>query len=83
MLPLPQTGIRDLDLSPRQALAAAWPTYDVHVYYDSGKTVTIAGKTSKALVPMFPFTYFHSHEGPLFGFTHSFKLAGGAELKEI
>jgi hypothetical protein len=83
MLPLPQTGIRDLDLSPRQALAAVWPTYDVHVYYDSGKTVTVAGKTSKALEPMFPFTYFHSHEGPLFGFTHSFKLAGGAELKEI
>ena len=32
-LPLPHTGIGDLDLSPRQALAAVWPTYDVHVYY--------------------------------------------------
>jgi hypothetical protein len=83
MLPLPQTGIGDLDLNARQALAAVWPTYDVHVYYDSGKTITIGGKTTKQLVPMFPFTSFHSHEGPLFGFSHGFKLAGGAELKEL
>ena len=82
-LPLPHTGIGDLDLSPLQALGAAWPTFDVHVYYDSGKTITINGKTSKQLVPMFPFTSFHSHEGPLFGFSHSFQLANGALLKEL
>jgi len=82
-LPLPTTGIGDLDLDPRQALGAVWPSYDVHVYYDSGKTITINGKTTKQLVPMFPFTSFHSHEGPLYGFSHSFKLEGGAELQEL
>jgi MYXO-CTERM domain-containing protein len=82
-LPLPNTGIGDLDLSPRQALSAIWPSYDVHVYYDSGKAITIGGITSKQLVPMFPFTYFHSHEGPLFGFSHGFQLTSGAELKEL
>jgi MYXO-CTERM domain-containing protein len=82
-LPLPRTGIGDLDLNPLQALSAAWPTFDVHVFYDSGKTVTIGDKTSKQLVPMYPFTSFHSHEGPLFGFSHSFALANGAELKEL
>jgi len=83
MRPLPRTGIGDLDLKPQQALSAVWPTYDVHVYYDSGKTVTIGGKASKQLVPMYPFTYYHSHEGPLFGFSHGFALSSGAVLKEI
>jgi MYXO-CTERM domain-containing protein len=82
-LPLPRTGLGDLDLNPQQALAAAWPTFDVHVFYDSGKTVTIGGVTSKQLVPMYPFTSFHSHEGPLFGFSHSFQVAKGAVLKEV
>src|SRR6185369_11198500 len=82
-LPLPHTGIGDLDLTPQQALGAAWPTFDVHVYYDSGKTVTIGGKTTKQLVPMYPFTSFHSHEGPLFGFSHSLQPAGGTQLKEL
>jgi len=83
VLPLPHTGIGDLDLNPIQALGAAWPTFDVHVYYDSGKTITIGGQTSKQLVPMYPFTSFHSHEGPLFGFSHSLQLASGAKLKEL
>ena len=82
-LPLPNTGVADLALNARQALTAVWPTYDVHVYYDSGKTVTIGGITSKQLVPMFPFTLFHSHEGALYGFVHGFQLTGGAELKEL
>jgi len=82
-LPLPHTGIGDLDLNPLQALAAVWPTFDVHVYYDSGKTITIGGRTSKQLVPMYPFTSFHSHEGPLYGFSHSLKPANGAQLKEL
>ena len=82
-LPLPNTGIADLDLNARQALEAVWPSYDVHVYYDSGKTITIGGKTTKQLIPMFPFTSFHSHEGPLYGFAHSFKLESGAELQEV
>lgn len=82
-IPLPRTGIGDLDLNPAQALGAAWPTFDVHVYYDSGKTVTIGGRTTKQLVPMYPFTSFHSHEGPLFGFSHSLKPANGAQLKEL
>jgi hypothetical protein len=82
-IPLPNTGIGDLDLNAKQALAAVWPTYDVHVYYDSGKTVTIDGKTSKELVAMFPVTYFHPHERPLYGFSHGFKLADGALLTEL
>ena len=82
-IPLPNTGVRDLDLNVHQALSTAWPTYDVHVYYDTGKTILIDKEPTKHLAPMYPFTYFHSHEGPLFGFSHALKGLEGAQVKEL
>jgi hypothetical protein len=82
-IPLPSTGLRDLDLNAHQALSAVWPTYDVHVYYDTGKIITIGKDETKQLAPMFPFTYFYSHEGPLYGFSHALEGIEGAEVKEL
>lgn len=82
-LPLPNTGVGDLDLNAHQALSAVWPTYDVHVYYDTGKVIHLAGTDTTQLAPMFPFTYFYSHEGPLYGFSHALEGLEGAEVKEL
>ena len=82
-MPLPSTGIRDLDLNAMQALRAVWPTYDVHVYYDTGKVIKIGKVDTKQLAPMYPFTYFYSHEGALFGFTHKLEGDAGTVVKEI
>lgn len=79
----PRTGIGDLDLKPQQALATVWPTYDVHVYYDSGRKIRIDDKEIPHLVPMYPFSYYLSHEGPLFGFSHELKKVTGAEMKKV
>jgi hypothetical protein len=82
-LPLPNTGIRDLDLNAHQALSAVWPTYDVHVYYDTGKIIKIGKDDTKQLAPMYPFTYFYSHESKLYGFSHALEGAEGTVVKEL
>ncbi len=80
---LPKTGIGDQDLNAHQALSAVWPTYDVHVYYDSGKTIGVGKNQARQLIPMFPFTTFYSHEGPLYGFSHKLEGIEGAKVKEV
>lgn len=80
---LPKTGIADLDLNAHQALSAVWPTYDVHVYYDSGMKIGVGKNEARQLVPMFPFTTFYSHEGPLYGFSHQLEGIEGAKIKEV
>ncbi len=79
-IPTPNTGIKDLDLTVEQALASVWPTYDVRVYYDTGSVVEIEGEKVRHFKAMYPFTYYFSHQGPLYGFTHELK---GATLKQI
>jgi len=65
-----------------QALADAYPTYRVFVYYDGGETVTMKGHVRKVLVPMTPFGFYLSHKGTFYGFTHSltFLDAPAAEI---
>jgi MYXO-CTERM domain-containing protein len=70
-------------LTADQALTTAWPTYMVHVYYDTGKTSELDGETLKVLEPMVPFGYYLEHDGPLYGFTHRITGLDGVELEEL
>ena len=70
-------------LSPDQAMLNAWPTYRVHVYYDTGKKQAIGGVQKPLLAPLVPFGLFLSHDGPLYGFTHALRGLGGVTLDEI
>lgn len=81
--PLPRTGLKDLDLTPEQALSATWPTYTVRAYYDTGNVIEIDGEQVKELKAMVPFTYHHSHEGPLYGFSHELSTIGDIPLTKI
>jgi hypothetical protein len=70
-------------LSPDQAMMEVWPTYRVHVYYDTGKKQVIDGSPRPVLAPLVPFGLFLSHDGPLYGFTHALRGLGGVTLEEI
>ena len=61
----------------------SWPTYEVHAYHDTGKSVIVRGKKYKLLDPQVPFGYFVSHSGSFFGFDHSIEGIGGAKLEQI
>lgn len=70
-------------LTANQALMQVWPTYMVHVYYDTGKKRDVGGTKRPVLAPMVPFGFFLSHDGPLYGFTHELRGLGGVTLTEI
>jgi len=63
-------------LSPAEAMATVWPTYQVFAYYDTGNTITAKGKKRKILKAMVPFGYHFSHDGPHYGFSHSLTPVG-------
>ncbi len=69
--------------SPHEALVSVWPTYEVHVYYDTGTVVKIDGQDQKVLRPMVPFGFFLQHDGPLYGFTSAFEAQNGVVLQEL
>jgi hypothetical protein len=70
-------------LSAYQKVASVWPTYEVHVYYDTGDTMSVKGRTLKRLAAMIPFGYFVWHDGPLYGFIHSIEGLDGATLLKL
>ena len=70
-------------LSPDQKLMDVWPTYRVHVYYDTGRKQVVEGTPRPVLAPLVPFGLFLSHDGPLYGFTHALRGLGGVTLEEI
>src|SRR5690606_20677430 len=55
-----------LAMSTEQFLDAAWPTYRIRVYYDSGRTFTANKERDPVLVPMVPFGLRLEHDGPLY-----------------
>jgi hypothetical protein len=69
--------------SPHEALVSTWPTYEVHVYYDSGRVVKIDGQDQSVLRPMVPFGFYLAHDGPLYGFTSAFEAENGVILEPI
>ncbi len=68
---------------PAEILSDAWPTYEVHVYYDTGKKRAFGkDKVLGLLQPGLPFGYYVNHAGGLEGWLH--QLAGvGATLEQI
>lgn len=69
--------------SSAEVLSSVWPTYEVHVYYDTGKRRAFGKeKIMTQLQPGLPFGYYVNHHGGLEGWLH--QLAGiGATLEEI
>lgn len=70
-------------LSGYQKLVEVWPTYEVHVYYDSGELIERREAKLKRLVEMVPFGYLLAHDGPLYGFTHLVEGLNGVVLEEV
>jgi hypothetical protein len=70
-------------LSDDQALGLVWPTYKVHVYYDSGRKVTMNGVERIVMVPMVPFGYYLNHLGTFYGFSHALSGLDGVELVPV
>jgi hypothetical protein len=72
-----------LSMRREQALDEVWPTHRTRVYYDTGKTITTHGLTSKVLQPMVPFGYRFSHDGPLYGFETKLEGVDGCVLEQV
>ena len=65
-----------------EQLASMLPTYEVHVYHDTGKTRPSGGGAVKILEPQIPFGYFVQHQGGVAGWIHT--LSGvGITLEEL
>jgi hypothetical protein len=65
-----------------ERIASVTPTYEVHVYHDTGRTLTDAGQTRHVLEPQAPFGYFVEHVGDLSGWKHAL-VGEGFVLDEI
>jgi hypothetical protein len=61
-------------------IAAVYPTYRVHVFHDTGETLTEGGVTRPVLRPQSSFGYLLTHEGPLFGWDHALRARGLVEI---
>lgn len=72
-----------LEKTPYEVLSEVWPTYEVHAYYDTGKSIEQPGGPSKLLRPMVPFGYYVSHEGALYGWEHTLSGEGSTILEPI
>jgi hypothetical protein len=53
--------------TPHELLKTVWPTYEVHVYYDTGKELTVGGKKGRRLTAAPSFGFFVHHAGDLEG----------------
>jgi hypothetical protein len=53
--------------TPHELLKTVWPTYEVHVYYDTGKELTVGTKKGKRLTAAPSFGFFVHHAGDLEG----------------
>ena len=68
--------------STYERIASVTPTYEVHVYHDTGKTESVGGQTRHVLEPQAPFGYFVEHAGDLSGWKHAL-VGEGFVLDEI
>jgi len=60
-----------LSLDRDQYMRIAWPTYNVHVSYDTGRARSFDGKAYREYSPMNSFGYHLSHSGVFYGYTHA------------
>jgi hypothetical protein len=72
------TGAASRQASIFDAAAQTMPTYIVHAYYDTGKTVTIKGVVHPLYQPLTSYGYFVQHKGLSFGWQPS--IEGAAEV---
>lgn len=69
--------VEPLEKTPYEKLRETEPTYQVHGFHDTGKTVTLRGRKYKVLEPQSSFGYFVEHSGTLLGWRHELQ---GADL---
>ena len=69
-------------MSTYERIASVTPTYEVHVYHDTGRTETVGAETRHVLEPQAPFGYFVEHAGDLSGWKHAL-VGEGFVLDEI
>lgn len=60
----------------------ALPSYRVHVYYDTGKSLSVGGQQKRLLRPQGAFGYYVSHEGQLYGWQHDL-VGKGFQLERV
>jgi hypothetical protein len=72
----PPAGVPALDKGEFEALRETEPTYQVHVFHDTGELIDVDGTQQRLLKPQPSFGYFVEHDGPLSGWRHQL---GGAE----
>ena len=58
-------------LSGGEIISQVWPTYEVHVFYDTGDSASIGGLQMRRLASMLPFGYYLNHSGQLSGWQHA------------
>ncbi len=73
----------DLAQDSFEHMTNSWPTYEVHVYHDTGRFIVVHGKKYQLLRPQSPFGYFIDHDGALYGFEHMIEGVDGAKLEEV
>ena len=66
-----------------ERLAAIWPTYRVHAFYEAERWTDPAGVVRVRLESAVPFGYFIDHAGQLWGWDHELVDAEGAKLQRI
>jgi hypothetical protein len=69
--------------SSHELLASTFPTYMMHVYYDTGRTTQRGEKAYPIYAPLVPFGYFLEHEGEFFGFNEETLGLESTELKSL
>ena len=74
----PPADVPPLEKGEFEALRETEPTYQVHVFHDTGEVINIDGTEHKLLKPQPSFGYFVEHDGPLTGWRHT--LAGAEEI---
>ena len=70
-------------LSSDDALSLLWPTYKIHVYYDTGRKVHYGAADHIVLAPMVPFGYYLNHQGTFFGFSDALSGVNGLVLESL
>jgi MYXO-CTERM domain-containing protein len=56
--------------TPHEALVSVWPTYEVHVFYDTGEKRGFGKDVLSRLQPGMPFGFYAYHHGDLEGWLH-------------
>lgn len=82
VVPKAQERLITSSKTPHEALASAWPTYEVHVFYDTGEKRGFGNDVLGRLQPGMPFGFYAYHHGSLEGWLH--EMVGlNAQLQQV